>query len=190
MISLWHMSTANFDWNTQYNNDRDYKWLSTGQLTRILNRTNTPNAARVLDIGCGTGQLCRDLVHRGFRVRGVDISSVAIEQAKQSTILPSSRISFTVCDIEKDEIATNKFDTIFCKYVLAFVANKDSFLQKVASLKIQKGVLVVISPNIELLPDRKRNIAMKHQDVMDMLKKHFSNVSSELVDGDYVYYAR
>ena len=104
--------------------------------------------------------------------------------------MPSSTIEFTVCNVEKDEIDTKKFDVLFCKYVLPFISNKDGFLQKVASLKTLNGVFVVISPNILSLPMAKQNIAMKHQDVIDMLKKHFDNVESELVDNDYNYYAR
>lgn len=184
------MSTKNIDWNTPYNNDRDYAWLSTSRLTRILNHVNVPNTAKALDVGCGTGQLCRDLVHRGFRVRGVDMSSTAIAQARQSTTLPVNSIEFSVCNVEKDEIATGKYDMVFCKYVLAFISDKSKFLKKIISLKTPDGTFVVISPDITRLPEAKNNIGLDHQLTMDLLAEHFTQVSFEAIGSDYCYYAK
>lgn len=123
------MKASDNDWNTQYDNERDYKWTPTSRLTHILSRVSVSRKDRALDVGCGTGQLCRDLLHRGIKVKGVDISRGAIEQANQSTLLSRNEIEFTICDIENDEIDTGKFDLIFCKYVLTFIANKDNFLK-------------------------------------------------------------
>lgn len=179
------------DWNAQYENNRDYVWLSTAQLTHILSRVGVPKSPRALDIGCGTGQLCRDLVHRGFVVRGVDYSDEAIHQARQSTVLSTAVIRFDVCDVEKETIDTeDKFDVIFCKYVFPFIANQDAFLKKVVSLKIDTGTFVVISPDPASLPAARQHIAMDHQNIMAILSTHFSDVSSERVNNDYIYYAR
>ncbi len=181
------MSPTNSKWNTQYSNGRDYRWLSTDRLTYILNRVTVSNDAKVLDIGCGTGQLCRDLVHRGFCVKGIDSSDAAIEQAKQSTMLPESTIKFAVCDVEKDTIDTRQYDLLFCKYVLAFIVDKDRFLQRISSLTAQNGVFVVISPDKASLPPTKQGIAVNHEDTTHMLMRYFDSVSAELVDGDYYY---
>ncbi len=181
----------NTDWNTQYKNDRDYVWLSTNRLAYVLSRVDAPKSSRALDIGCGTGQLCRDLVHRGFTVRGIDYSDAAIRQARQSTVLPIDTIRFDVCDIEKEEIGTeNKFDLIFCKYVLPFIVDKGVFLQKVASLKTDAGFFIVISPDSASLPVAKQRIAMDHKEIMAILSAHFDDVTSEHIDRDYVYYAK
>lgn len=184
------MNSDNFDWNTQYGKGRDYKWLSTNQLTRVLGRANITNVTRALDIGCGTGQLCRDLVHRGFTVRGIDISSTAIDQARGSTTLPSSTIEFDVCDIEQDVVDLGVFDVIFCKYTLSFIGDKNKFLQKVVLLKARGGLFVVVSPNLESIPEHKQNIAMKHEYVVNLLSEYFESVSFDLIDTDYYYYAR
>ena len=184
------MSTQNIDWNTPYNNERDYAWLPTARLTHILDHVNTTNAETVLDVGCGTGQLCRDLVHRGFRVRGVDMSSTAIAQAKKSTTLPINSIEFAVCDVEKDDIATGKYDIVFCKYMLAFVSDKNKFLKKIAALKTPDGTFVVISPDITQLPEPKKDIALDHQSTVNLLAKHFTQVSFEAIGSDYCYYAK
>lgn len=181
----------NTDWDTQYKNDRDYVWLSTSRLAHVLSRVDAPKGSRALDIGCGTGQLSRDLVHRGFVVRGVDYSDAAIHQARQSTVLPADTIRFDVCDVEKEKInAEDKFDVIFCKYVLPFIVNKDAFLQKLASLKTDTGTFVVISPDPVLLPAAKQHISIDHQEIITTLSTHFDNVTSEHIDNDYVYYAR
>lgn len=95
------MQTADIDWNTLYRKERDYAWVSTVKLSHILRQCNTAPNVRVLDIGCGTGQLCRDLVHRGCQVLGIDTASEAIGIAKAPTILPKEVIEFTVGSIEQ-----------------------------------------------------------------------------------------
>lgn len=185
------MSTENIDWNMGYKNERDYKWLPTSRLTHILDRIDIPKGAQVLDIGCGTGQLCRDLVHRGFKVKGVDRSNAAIHQAQQSTMLPNEVIEFAVCDVEKDDIdVDDRFDVIFCKYVLPFITDKDRFLQKIAALKAKNGYFIVISPDIASLPGAKQHIAIKHTELIEMLSVYFDNVTSECIDGDFYYYVQ
>src|SRR3954470_10579790 len=39
---------------------------------------------RVFDLGCGNGSVARTLTDRGYRVTGVDPSSLGIEQAKKA----------------------------------------------------------------------------------------------------------
>lgn len=181
----------NINWNAQYENDRDYVWLSTSRLAHVLSQVEMSQSPRALDIGCGTGQLCRDLVHRGFVTIGVDCSDAAIHQAKQSTRLPADTIRFDVCDIEREDINTeSEFDVIFCKYVLPFIGDKTSFLQKVASLKTDAGTFVVISPDPTSLPSEKQHISMNHQEAMTLLSQYFKNVVSEHIGRDYIYYAR
>jgi len=184
------MNISDNKWNTPYDNSKDYKWISTSQLTLILNNISVPKSARALDVGCGTGQLCRDLVHRGMSVKGIDISSTAITQARRSTNFPVSEIEFVICDIENDKIDFGKFDLVFCKYVLAFIANKSAFLKNISSLKTIDGTFIVVSPDIETLPDLKKNIALDHQSTIDLLSEHFDDVSFDKVDGDYYYYSR
>ncbi len=51
-----------------------------------------PEGAYVLDIGCGTGELCFDLRRdKGCRVAGVDLSRKMIDFAKKNNVYPEVR---------------------------------------------------------------------------------------------------
>jgi SAM-dependent methyltransferase len=53
-------------------------------LVELLGSGRLP-AGRALDVGCGTGTNVRYLASRGYRVVGVDIAPLAIEQAASAT---------------------------------------------------------------------------------------------------------
>ena len=67
---------------------------------------------RVLDIGCGPGDLSIALARGGYAVTGVDISGVAIEQARAKAARAGLTIDFQVQDATRLSLST-PFDTIF-----------------------------------------------------------------------------
>ncbi|GIF02483.1 class I SAM-dependent methyltransferase [Actinoplanes siamensis] len=66
---------------------------------------------KVLDLGCGTGDLACTLARRGYHVTGVDISPVAIERARQKAAGLTAR--FEVQDATRINLPNAPFDTIF-----------------------------------------------------------------------------
>jgi 2-polyprenyl-3-methyl-5-hydroxy-6-metoxy-1,4-benzoquinol methylase len=66
------------------------------QLTRIFAREEIPRSGRVLDIGCGAGNISFWLETLGYSVTGIDVSSVAIEWAMDQARLSNSQVKFSV----------------------------------------------------------------------------------------------
>lgn len=56
--------------------------LDVGWRKRTVQRLALPPASRVLDVACGTGDLCRDLVRAGHRPVGVDFSHGMLAAAR------------------------------------------------------------------------------------------------------------
>ena len=74
----------------------------------ILSEIPNRNYKNVLDIGCGTGFITRELP--GEKVHGVDISSKAIEQAN---LHQSTRLKFSLASIfELPSKLTDKYDLV------------------------------------------------------------------------------
>lgn len=81
------------------------------------------------------------------------------------------------------------FGLIFCKYVPAFIDDKERFLTHLVSLLSDGGTCVMISPDREVLPAAKQQIAVGHDDVIVLLKRHFSDIRCEKIAHDYYFYA-
>ena len=77
---------------------------------------NLPSNSRLLDAGCGTGQLSVALADNGFSVTGVDSSSDLLYEAN-SRIRERSNIQFVNCDILKFDFV-NTFDLALLRGVL------------------------------------------------------------------------
>jgi ubiquinone/menaquinone biosynthesis C-methylase UbiE len=65
---------------------------------------------RVLDVGCGTGQLTGSLTGRGFRLTAIDLGPSMISAARQR--LPEPGVSFQISSFEDFTAAKGSFDLI------------------------------------------------------------------------------
>jgi SAM-dependent methyltransferase len=90
-------------------------WLD--EVARLL-----PDAARVLDLGCGAGvPATRILADRGYEVTGVDISAVQIERARR--LVPEA--TFVRADMATWDCAPGSFQAIVSLYAIIHVPLDD-----------------------------------------------------------------
>lgn len=179
------------NWNTPYAANRDYSQLSTANLQRLLDLVGGPvfmqenGQPSSLDIGCGTGQLVRDLYHRGFRSCGIDISEIAVQIARRSSLY-IDETAFIQGDVLKSHF-DRTFNLITCKYVYVFIAQKDAFLKRIQALLASGGVFVVISPDPAYLPDSKQSIAVDSSTLLGTLSAYFNYVEESRINDDFVF---
>lgn len=77
----------------------------------VANRPVKPCPA--LELGCGTGTNAIWLAKQGFQVTAVDISSVAIDMAREKAAGKGADVSFYCADLLSDTISAPSFGFVF-----------------------------------------------------------------------------
>jgi ubiquinone/menaquinone biosynthesis C-methylase UbiE len=118
---------------TEYTPLKQRQWY----IEAMIESLSLPAGARVLDVGCGPGELMLKLLRRGYDVSGIDIAEGMVGEAL-STIRASGFPQFsaaTVGDIERLEFKNGDFDVVVASGVIEYQKGDD------ASLKEMKRVL-------------------------------------------------
>ncbi len=172
------------DWNREYRFGFDYTHITGENLDRILSFLPPNNAQKIaLDLGSGKGQLARELHERGFSVTGLDLSYEAVKMARANS--DPRDVHYEVADFETDFSA--KFaaaDLVTCRFVYAFIENRQSFLQSVRNLLKADGRFVVVNPLKSSVPDYKKGIALESRQVHSELADYFEIVDYYVEDDD------
>lgn len=161
-------------WNELYRNGVDYAALDTQTITQLLEHNQNSGANRALDIGCGTGQLCRELFHRGYNVTGIDPSSEAIEIARKSSVYTDTSLTFLASTIEQFSDKPHSFDLVIMKAVLAFIDDKPSALKTIRQLLAPNGSFVLCTPHPKYVPAHKQHITIPSDTLEALLNVDFS----------------
>ena len=95
---------------------------------------------RVLDIGCGTGAVSRDLAERGqVEVVGIDLDAGNIEEAKHRH--PHPRVRYLVGDALKDLPQTD-FDVVVLSNILEHLKERTEFLRSIQTRVSPDRILI------------------------------------------------
>ncbi|MCM5527274.1 bifunctional 2-polyprenyl-6-hydroxyphenol methylase/3-demethylubiquinol 3-O-methyltransferase UbiG [Parasegetibacter sp. NRK P23] len=113
-------------------------------ITQVL-KAKLPTGAEVLDVGCGNGVISRSLGEKGFNVRGIDVSDIAIARAKELNKLPN--VKFDVISAEQLVADGNKYHAVICSEVLEHLNEPGKLLKVLNQTLHDDGVLIVTVPN-------------------------------------------
>ncbi len=97
---------------------------------------------RIIDLGCGTGELTRELHERlsASETLGIDSSQSMLQKAT-----PSPTLHFQLGDIESFT-ATNPFDLVFSNAALHWIADHEQLFARLVTLLAPDGQLAVQMP--------------------------------------------
>jgi SAM-dependent methyltransferase len=119
----------------------------------------------VLEYGCGTGSLAFNLAERGARVTGIDISDVAIAEAKEIAERRKLAIDFHYGNAEQLSYGADRFDCICGSGILHHLDLEKAFAEIARTLR-PAGRAIFYEP-------------MGHNAIINAYRKRTPNVRSE-----------
>ena len=126
----------------------------------ILPLLETNAQVKILDIGCGTGQLIQEVseIYPSVDYLGIDVAQNMIKVAKQNNHGENVKfINLSVDDFTSEE----KFDIIICTHAFPYFPNKSAAMHKMASLCKTNGKIIIVSSSTNNFKDLIANLLVK-----------------------------
>lgn len=99
--------------------------------------------ASVLDIGCGPGNVAKQLIesNKEFKILGIDLSSEMINRARANVISP--QVEFRVSDIRNMGLEGKIFNAAIASFCLPHLSNKEAekLIKDISNLLPEGGLL-------------------------------------------------
>lgn len=113
-------------------------------------REHGPRSGRILDFGCGSGDLSNSIAEAGYSVVGVDQAAAMIARASQR--FGSKQVSFAWLGESSPStslpFANEEFDGIVCSSVLEYVDDVPACLREFRRVVRPEGRLFATVPNM------------------------------------------
>lgn len=119
-------------------------------LNAVVERLGVPHG-RLLDLGCGGGQLCFEAARLGLSATGVDVAEGMIDRCRSEAHKLSpreqQRLSYHVADVLDTGFPDEHFDAVTALGLIEYLPEDTAFLNNAHGLLRPGGVLVVTCRN-------------------------------------------
>lgn len=130
-------------WNERYGGD-ELVWTSTPNQFLVSEVVGLP-AGRAVDLACGEGRNAVWLAEQGWRVTGVDFSSVGLAKARRFAKLWGVEVSWVESAIQEWTPPPEGFDLVAVLYLQLPQPERTAALEVAASAVAPGGTLLVVA---------------------------------------------
>jgi 2-polyprenyl-3-methyl-5-hydroxy-6-metoxy-1,4-benzoquinol methylase len=126
-------------------------------LENLLIAKRIPESGKLLELGCGAGNISIWLAKKGYDVYGIDISPTAIEWAKEKAKENNIRINFKVGNVLDLQDYTNDFfDIVLDGHCFHCIIGKDrsKFLLSACRVLKHSGLLLICTMCGEIISEK------------------------------------
>lgn len=126
----------------EYKNFEDIKRLNfiSSQI-----ETHIPTSGKILDVGCGNGNISLHLGNLNYQVKGIDVSEESIQYAQNRNTF--SNVNFQCISAEELTVREERFDAVVCSEVLEHLEKPEVLLQTLGKLLNKNGIILITVPN-------------------------------------------
>lgn len=146
------MKEDNKNW---FNRKDTFNYLNEDQenkirIKKVINLFQKQNSKkRVLDLGCGDGQISKKIKDLGFDVYGVDLVKGNLNLARKKGIKTK------LGDLNKKiPFKNDSFDIVYAGEIIEHIYDTRNILSEIKRVLKKEGILIITTPNLVHLPDR------------------------------------
>lgn len=125
----------------------DFADVNDAFVQRLTEVAGAARGARVLDLGCGPGDIAVRIARRrpDWRVVAVDASAAMLDLAVglMRRLLPTSRVRFLRCDAKHTPLASGAFDVIACNSLLHHMPEPVALWREIGRLVRPGGAILL-----------------------------------------------
>lgn len=143
-----------------YNEIRTDYGINSLRRKKILSLLGETPGRRILDVGCASGYLAKEIKARGHYVAGLDISS------RYEAELKAALDEFLVLNVDEDgwpeQWTGNGFDIIVAAEIIEHLFDPESFLNHLKKILKPNGSIILSTPNFLVWNNRLRLLAGRY----------------------------
>ncbi len=174
-------------------------------MVRLLEEHGLMPGSRILDLGCGNGRIAIHLAQHGYKVVGVDISPLLIEDARRKAKEHGveDRVEFIAGDARQaDQLLKNrKFDSalLYWTSILGYYIDRESDLQLLKAarnLTVKDGLLLILqTASFDALALRsslcgQAGILMEVDEELVMVEQPKLHPEKQVLENTWTFYKR
>ncbi len=139
----------------------------------LFRRCNLTRARRVLEVGCGTGAVLKDLPAGEPHIHGLDISADALRACRQNA--PAAAL--TCGDVRALPFLPRSFQITFCHYLLLWIAEPVYALQEMKRVTTSPGYVIAFAePDYAARQDQPAELGWLGQAQNEALRRQGANL--------------
>ena len=163
---------ANIDYEQWWEDYNELNRLNPATLIRtkiIANAIKDRKYKKILDVGCGTGELL-EYLHSNFpekELYGTDISKKALEILKKKGITKGTFLA----DLEKVTKLNGKYDVIVCSEVIEHLKNWENAIYAFKGCVNKNGIVIITTQSGKIYPHHAQLGHIQHFEPEDITKE-------------------
>ncbi|MBI2129654.1 class I SAM-dependent methyltransferase [Candidatus Woesearchaeota archaeon] len=123
------------------------KYISNHRKRAILNLLSPKNTDKMLDAGCGSGIILREI--KEGSVIGIDCSATALRQARKN--MQGKNTKLMMADVQKLPFKKNSFNKIICSEVIEHLPSPAKVIDEIKRVSKRGAIVIFTIPNQPLL---------------------------------------
>ena len=153
-------------YNQRHTDQGSQSWRPQEAYAVFLDQLGAAAPGRLLDVGCGAGQLLKAAADRGLETVGVDISDVAIDIARKTS--PDSE--FKVGEGDRLDFPDGHFDYVVCLGALEHFPDMAAAVRDMARVGTENARFCIVVPNVRFIGWWFRKKGTEQQGVKESLQ--------------------